>query len=112
MEPFSPVTAVLETNLVIVGALGYTGLEQRGGMSRSVNFRRAALAGPSSAYGSWRHLASAMRARGSCGDRQNIHRLNVLMGQAALLNLSQRHVDADREAQKCGDLPRRFYEPQ
>ena len=69
-----------------------------------------------------RGLALARQTRGDAeahepdlaGDRvhQNIRRLDVLVDEAALVNLTKRRSDADREAQKRRDLPGPPHEPQ
>jgi hypothetical protein len=63
-----------------------------------------------------RRLALAWQARGDakadkpdlagCGVHQNIRRLDVLMDETALVNLSQRRGDADGKTQKQPNLPR------
>ena len=62
-----------------------------------------------------RGLALAWQTRGDAkahepdlagdGVHQNVRRLDVLMDEAALVNLSKRRSDADREAQKRRSLP-------
>ena len=69
-----------------------------------------------------RGLALAWQARGDAkahepglaGDRvhQKVRRLDVLMDEAALVNLSKRRSDADRKAQKRRDLQGPSHEPQ